>query len=132
YRPTCGGLGKSRPTPAVNEPGAYTAVEPRGRTAVPNLVCTGATLKCSFGTAPATFSATPGRVSAGAAAGVVSDTTTSNVPPFGNCTSLRNPAVNTATQAAGGTLAPQPCQPVVLRDWSPGAARVKAGPAAAL
>ena len=99
---------------------------------MPELVCTGATLKCSSGTASATFSATAGRVSAGAAAGVVSDITTSNVPPFGNCTSLGNPAVNSATQTAGGTLAPQPCQPVLPGDWTPGSSRVKAGPAAVL
>ena len=99
---------------------------------MPDLVCTGATLACSFGTAPATFSATGGKVTAGAAAGVVSDITTSNVPPFGNCTSLNNPAVKSATDLAGGTLTPQPCQPVLPGDWAPGSARVRSGPAAAL
>lgn len=98
---------------------------------MPHLVRTGATLKCSFGTAPATFSATGGRVSAGAAAGVVSDITASNVPPFGNCTSLGNPVVNAAT-ATAGTLTPQPCQPVLPNAWEPGSARVRVGPVAAL
>jgi len=98
---------------------------------MPHLVRTGATLKCSFGTAPATFSATGGRVSASAAAGVVSDITAANVPPFGNCTSLGNPAVNAAT-AMAGTLTPQPCQPVLPSAWTPGSARVRVGPAAAL
>jgi hypothetical protein len=100
---------------------------------MPNLVCTGATLRCSYGTATATFSATGATVSAGAAAGVVSDIATANVPPFGNCMSLNNPAVNSATQAAGGsTLVPQPCMPVVTNDWTSGAAQVTVGPAAAL
>src|SRR5712691_416628 len=54
------------------QPATYTAVEPRGRTAMPDLVCTGATLRCSYGTATATFSATGAKVSAGATAGVVS------------------------------------------------------------
>ena len=36
---------------------------------MPNLVCTGATLQCSFGTTPATFSASGTETSAGSAAG---------------------------------------------------------------
>lgn len=100
---------------------------------MPNLVCTGATLRCSYGSATATFSATGAMVSAGAAAGVVSDTTTANVPPFGNCTSPSNPAVNSATQAAQSpTPVPQPCMPVLTNDWTPGAAKVTVRPAAAL
>ncbi len=99
---------------------------------MPDLVCTGAMLQCSFGTSPATFSATGAKVSAGAAAGVVSDTDTANVPPFGNCMSLNNPAVLSATQAANGALTPQPCQPVLTGDWTPGSARTRVGPAAAL
>ena len=100
---------------------------------MPYLVCTGATLRCSSGTATATFSASGAKVSAGAAAGTVSDATAANVPPFGNCTSLGNPAVNSATAAAGGTtVVPQPCMPVLTGDWTTGSARGKVGPAAAL
>jgi hypothetical protein len=98
---------------------------------MPNLVCTGATLRCSFGTAPATFSATKTQVSAGGPAGVVTDVAAANVPPFGMCTSLANPQVATATQANMGILTPQPCQPV-LSEWSPGSARVTMGETAAL
>jgi Domain of unknown function (DUF4280) len=98
---------------------------------MPDLVCTGAELRCSYGTASATFSASGARVSAGAAAGVVSDTGTANVPPFGNCTSLLNPMVNSATQAAGA-LTPQPCQPVLIGDWTSGSARAQIGQVAAL
>lgn len=97
---------------------------------MPDLVCTGATLRCSEGTAPATFSAAGASVSAGSAAGVVSDTAA--IPPFGNCTSLSNPAVNAATQAAQGVLTPQPCLPVVTGNWTPGSARVTVGQPAAL
>jgi hypothetical protein len=99
---------------------------------MPSLVCTGAKLQCSFGTAPATFTASAARVSARAAAGVVTDTGTASVPAFGQCTSLSNPQVNAATQAASGTLTPQPCQPVVPGNWTPGSAQVTAGTAAAL
>jgi hypothetical protein len=84
-------------------------------------VCTGATVQCSFGTAPSTFSASSPDVSAIAAAGVISDVTPSNVPPFALCTSLANPQVAAASSA--GTLVPQPCVPV-LSPWSPGSAAV--------
>ena len=92
---------------------------------MPNLVCTGAKLQCSFGTTPASFTASAAKVSAGATAGVVSDTGTASVSAFGQCTSLSNPQVNAATQAASGTLTPQPCQPVIAGEWSPGSARVR-------
>jgi uncharacterized protein DUF4280 len=88
-----------------------------------NLVCTGATLQCSFGTTPATFAASGTEVSAGGPAGVVSDIAPASVPPFGLCMSLSNPQVAAATAAAQSVLTPQPCQPV-LAPWSPGSARV--------
>lgn len=98
---------------------------------MPNLVCTGATLQCSFGTTPSTFTATGTRVAAGAPAGVVTDFAAANVPPFGMCTSLSNPQVAQATADAEGVLTPQPCQPV-LSDWSPGSEQVTIGGVAAL
>lgn len=105
---------------------AYTA-------AMPNLVCTGATLQCSNGTEAATFSATGARVSAGGAAGVVSDIATANnqPPAFGECTSMSNPAVNSATQLAQ-VLTPQPCLPVLTGNWTPGSAQVTVGQVAVL
>jgi hypothetical protein len=98
---------------------------------MPNLVCTGATLQCSFGTTPATFAASGVQASAGGPAGVVTDVAPANVPPFGMCTSLSNPQVASATAAALGTLTPQPCQPV-LSPWSPGSAQVTIGGVSAL
>ena len=75
---------------------------------MPSQVCTGAALQCSFGSAPSTFAASGVQVDATAAAGVVSDVTPSNVPPFALCTSLANPQVAAATSAAMGALTPQP------------------------
>jgi hypothetical protein len=98
---------------------------------MPSLVCMGATLQCSFGTTPASFAASGGQVSAGSPAGVVTDVGSANVPPFGMCMSLSNPQVASATAAAGGTLSPQPCQPV-LSPWSPGSAQVTIGEVSAL
>lgn len=98
---------------------------------MPNLVCTGATLQCSFGTMPATFSGTGTRVSAVGQAGVVTDVAAANVPPFAMCMSLGNPQVAAATAAEQGVLTSQPCQPV-LSEWSPGSARVMVGGIGAL
>src|SRR5215469_6211126 len=95
------------------------------------MVCTGATLQCSFGTTPSTFAASGTQTSATSPAGVVTDVGAANVPPFGMCMSLTNPQVASATSAAGGTLTPQPCQPV-LAPWTPGATRVTIGEVAAL
>lgn len=96
-----------------------------------NLVCTGAALQCSFGTTPATFSASGTQTSASSAAGVVTDVAAASVPPFGMCMSLSNPQVAQATAAAQNVLTPQPCQPV-LSPWSPGSAKVTIGEVAAL
>lgn len=84
---------------------------------MPTQVCTGASLQCSFGTAPSTFAASSVDVEATAAAGVVTDVSPSNVPPFALCTSTANPAV----AAAQGS--PQPCLPV-LTPWTAGASHV--------
>jgi hypothetical protein len=93
---------------------------------MPNQVCSGAALQCSFGTAPSTFAASGVQVDATAAAGVVSDVAPSNVPPFALCTSLANPQVAAATSAASGVLTPQPCVPV-LSPWTPGSSKVTIG-----
>lgn len=94
-------------------------------------VCTGAALQCSFGTAPSTFAASGTEVDATAAAGVVTDVGSSNVPPFAMCTSLSNPQVAAATTANAGALTPQPCLPV-LSPWTPGSSEVTIGNVAAL
>lgn len=96
-----------------------------------NLVCTGASLQCSFGTTPATFAASGTQTTADTAAGVVTDVAAANIPAFGMCTSLSNPQVASATAAAQNVLTPQPCQPV-LSPWSPGSAQVAIGEVSAL
>jgi hypothetical protein len=86
-----------------------------------NMVCSGATLQCSFGTTPSTFAASGEDCDATSPAGVATDVGADNVPPFGDCVSLANPEV--AAASAGGPLVPMPCVPV-LEPWTPGSERV--------
>jgi hypothetical protein len=95
---------------------------------MPNQVCMGATLMCSFGTAPSSLMVLP-----------VNRVTSSNVPdanindnkplvnilPFAMCMSLANPQVASATAAALGVLTPMPCIPVIPAPWTPGNPQVQ-------
>lgn len=93
-------------------------------------VCSGATLKCSFGLAPSTLVVLPtNQLMTGhrPAATIMDHISMVNIMPFGLCTSLSNPAVAAATSAAQGTLTPQPCIPVTPSPWVPGAASVILG-----
>ncbi len=86
------------------------------------IVTTGAQMVCSFGTAPANFTATNQQTVLvdGKPAGVLADSAAMvNIAPFGMCTSLANPAVASATAAALGVLTPQPCVPVPAGTWIP-------------
>ena len=89
---------------------------------MPNQVCTGAIMMCSFGVAPSTFNATPRPVQTSfMVAGVITDHVPMlNVPPFGMCTSPANPMVAAATAAALGVPTPMPCIPVLPAPWVPG------------
>ena len=93
---------------------------------MPNQVCTGAVMTCSFGMAPSTFNATPRPVlTSSMVAGIITDNIPMmNVPPFGMCTTVTNPAVAAATAAALGVLTPMPCVPVLPAPWAPGAPTV--------
>ena len=94
---------------------------------MPLLVCTTATLTCSMGTTPSTFTGACARVNVQGkpAATVMDHKPMANVAPFGLCRSLANPVVAAATSAAMGTLTPQPCMPATMTPWSPGSAKVK-------
>ena len=89
-------------------------------------VCTGAQLMCTFGAAPSVFNATPRPVMTSfMPAGVITDNKPFfNIPPFGVCMSLANPAVANATAAALGVLTPMPCTPMLPAPWVPGVPNV--------
>jgi hypothetical protein len=94
-------------------------------------VVTGAVLQCSMGAAPGSLTIVPpgGRVNANqlAMATVMDFAPTTNIAPFGMCTTLSNPQVASATSAAQGVLTPQPCIPVTTAPWTPGSAKVTIG-----
>jgi hypothetical protein len=96
---------------------------------MPQQVCTGAMMMCPFGLAPSSFVATPRPVQTSCmTAGVITDNIPiANIPPFGMCTSMANPAVASATAAALGVLTPMPCVPVFPAPWAPGAPTVLIG-----
>jgi len=94
---------------------------------MPQQVCTTALMKCSFGVAPAPFSAGPVRtvLTSNLMAGNIMDFKPMvNIPTFGMCMSLANPATAAATAAALGVLTPTPCMPVTVAPWLPGVPNV--------
>lgn len=93
---------------------------------MPMQVCTTAQMMCTFGAAPSVFNATPRPVMTSfLPAGVITDNKPFfNIPPFGVCMSLANPAVASATAAALGVLTPMPCTPMLPAPWVPGAPTV--------
>ena len=94
------------------------------------LVAMGANLTCSMGNVPAPIKVTSQNkvLAEGKPAATVQDCApTSNVGPFGMCSSLANPQVASATAAAMGTLTPQPCIPVPAGTWMPAKPNVLIG-----
>lgn len=94
-------------------------------------VVMGASMLCSFGTAPATLIVLPkNKVLAGAAmpaANIMDYVPFVNIMPFATCTSMANPATASATSAASGVLTPMPCTPMTAGPWIPGVPTVLIG-----
>jgi hypothetical protein len=93
---------------------------------VAKLVVSGAKLKCSQGTSPASLTVLPTNgTDAGDPAATVDDYVPMvNVASFGMCQTQANPQVAAATTAAQGVLTPMPCVPLVTSAWSPGSSDV--------
>ncbi|WON73527.1 DUF4280 domain-containing protein [Nitrosospira sp. Is2] len=97
---------------------------------MPQHVCNGAALKCSFGLAPGQLTVLPVNrmMTSGQPAATIMDyQPLVNVSPFGACFSIANPMVAAATTAALGILTPQPCIPVTVSPWVAGAPTVLLG-----
>ena len=96
---------------------------------MPNAVCMGAMLKCSFGVAPGSLMVLPTNLvmSSGPVANIMAHKPMVNVMPFGMCQSMANPMVAAATAAAMGVLTPMPCIPNTPAPWIVGAPTVLLG-----
>jgi len=94
---------------------------------MPIQVVNGAKLMCSFGMAPSTLTVLPLRrvnVANQPSATIMDHKPMVNIMPFGNCFSLANPTVASATSAAKGVLTPMPCVPNTQTPWTPGGVTV--------
>lgn len=89
---------------------------------MPNAVCMGDTLQCSFGAAPSSLVVIPQQpiIAKTPVATIMDNKPMVNILPFGVCSSLANPQVAAATSAALGVLTPMPCIPVTPAPWVPG------------
>ena len=94
------------------------------------LVCNTAQIKCSFGIAPGVLIVLPEKrvmVSNQPAATIMDYVPIKNIPTFGMCQTITNPAVAAATSAALGVFTPAPCIPVTAAPWITGAPTVLIG-----
>lgn len=97
-------------------------------------VLNGAMCQCSFGAAPCPLTVTSNTNVLGMNLPIatIMDQKPANLPTFGMCSSMANPAVASATAAAMGVLTPQPCSPVIAAPWAPGSPTVLVGGTPAL
>ena len=97
---------------------------------MPQQVCMGAQMMCTFGVAPSSLVVLPvNRVFTDMVpdANIMDHIPMVNIMPFGMCMSPSNPAVAAATTAALGVLTPMPCIPVTPSPWAPGGITVNLG-----
>ena len=90
---------------------------------MPNYVCNGAKMMCTFGASPGSLSVLPAnriQMEGNPAACIMDFAPMVNVGDFGLCSSLVNPVVAAATAKNLGVLEPQKCIPVIVSPWMPG------------
>lgn len=83
-------------------------------------VCSGATMRCSFGDKSARLTVYPDRtvfLTGQPMANISDHTSLYNIAPFGKCHTTRYPATAAATAAAHGKLTPMPCIPGTMNNW---------------
>src|ERR1700751_2208639 len=97
---------------------------------MPNQVCMGAMMMCTFGMAPSSLVVLPTNkvlTDQMPDANIMDHIPMTNIMPFGMCMSIANPTVAAATAAALGVLTPMPCIPMTTSPWAPGSATVMVG-----
>lgn len=97
---------------------------------MPQQVCMGAMMQCTFCMAPSSLVVLPtNRVLTNEMpdANIMDHIPLVNIMPFGMCESLSNPEVAAATTAALGVLTPMPCVPATPAPWVAGAPTVLLG-----
>src|SRR5580700_4853397 len=97
---------------------------------MPNQVCMGAMMQCTFGAAPSSLVVLPTNkvlTSEVPDANIMDHIPMVNIMPFGMCMSPSNPTVAAATAAALGVLTPMPCIPATPAPWVTGAPTVLLG-----
>jgi hypothetical protein len=90
-------------------------------------VVNSAMIKCCMGMAPVSLMVLPISMDMSMtlpAATIMDHIPFLNILPFGTCISMANPMVAAATAASLGVLNPQPCIPMTLAPWAPGAPTV--------
>ena len=94
---------------------------------MPQQVCMGASMMCSFGTSPSSLVVLPtNKVFTNMVpdANIMDFVPMENIMPFGMCITPSNPEVASATAAALGVLTPMPCIPATTEPWEAGAPTV--------
>ncbi len=97
---------------------------------MPNQVCMGAMMMCTFGMAPSSLVVLPvNRVMTNEMpdANIMDHIPMVNIMPFGMCMSVANPTVAAATAAALGVLTPMPCIPATPAPLGAGSAHGSVG-----
>lgn len=90
---------------------------------MPQQVCAGALIRCSFGVASIPLIVLPtARVTTGVmpAATIMDSKPFVNIATFGMCSAPTNPTVIAATAAALGVFTPMPCIPATGTPWITG------------
>ena len=86
-------------------------------------VCSGAVMRCTFGTSTAKLRVLPDRtvwLAGQRMANIMDHKSMANIPGFGRCRTVTYPATGAATAAHHGHLTPMPCIPGTLTPWMPG------------
>jgi hypothetical protein len=94
---------------------------------MPQYVCSGAGLACTFGSSSGSLTVLPTKqiqMENNEAASIMDYAPMVNISDFGNCMSLLNPVVAAATAKNSGVLEPQQCIPFTVSPWMPGSTNV--------